>query len=112
CSPLAVAIATSLSFHVRGAGHSRRERPANQIQAIYRAKCDGKYNARPCDGGRKAAGAGTGASNGKNRAQNNGNRRRSGRALTHSQVISTPHTKNRPPPRGAGRTRPRLGFQP
>jgi hypothetical protein len=30
------------------------------------------YNARPCDGDRKAAGTGTMANNGKNNAQNNG----------------------------------------
>jgi hypothetical protein len=40
------------------------------------------YNARPCDGERKAAGAGTMENNGKNNAQNNGNSRKSGRVLT------------------------------
>jgi hypothetical protein len=37
------------------------------------------YNARPCDGERKAAGAGTMANNGKNNAQGHGNSRKSGR---------------------------------
>src|SRR5215510_9647582 len=49
---------------------------------------------------------------GKNRAQNNGNSRTSGRVLTHRLLISRPTKTNRPPPRGAGRTHPRLGFQP
>jgi hypothetical protein len=40
------------------------------------------YNARPCDGERKAAGATTMENNGKNNAQNNGNSRKSGRVLT------------------------------
>jgi hypothetical protein len=70
------------------------------------------YNARPCDGERKAAGAETMENNEKNNAQNNGNSRKSGRLLTHRQVISTPHKNNRPPPRGAGRKYPGLGFQP
>jgi hypothetical protein len=47
------------------------------------------YNARPCDGERKAAVPRTMASNGKNNAQNNGNSRKSGRVLTHRLVIST-----------------------
>jgi hypothetical protein len=51
------------------------------------------YNARPCDGERKAAGAGTMASNGKNNAENNGSSRKSGRVLTHRPVISTAHKK-------------------
>ena len=45
-------------------------------------------------------------------AGDNGNSRKSGRVLTHRLVISAPHKNNRPPPRGAGRIRPRLGFQP
>jgi hypothetical protein len=40
------------------------------------------YNARPCDGERKAAVPRTMASNGKNNAQSNGNSRKSGRVLT------------------------------
>jgi hypothetical protein len=75
-------------------------------------KMRANYNARPCGGERKAAVPRTMASNGKNNAQNNGNSRKSGRVLTHRLVISTPTKTNRPPPRGAGRTRPRLGFQP
>jgi hypothetical protein len=35
-------------------------------------KMRANYNARPCDGGRKAAGAGTMASNGRNNALGNG----------------------------------------
>src|SRR5579871_1261867 len=47
-----------------------------------------------------------------NRVQNRGNRREYRRALTHRPAhVDTPKT-NRPPPRGAGRIRPRLGFQP
>jgi hypothetical protein len=40
------------------------------------------YNARPCDGERKAVAPTTMASNGKNNAQNNGNSRKSGRVST------------------------------
>ena len=54
------------------------------------------YNAMPCDRERKDAGAGTMENRGKNRAKNNGNRRTSGRVLTHRLVISTPH-KNKSP---------------
>jgi len=39
-------------------------------------KIRANYNARPCDGERKAAGSGTMASNGKNNAKNNGNSRK------------------------------------
>jgi hypothetical protein len=42
-------------------------------------KMRANYNASPCDGERKAAGATTMANNGKNNAQNNGNSRKSGR---------------------------------
>jgi hypothetical protein len=70
------------------------------------------YNARLCASLRKAAGAGTMENNEKNNAQNNGNSRRSGRVMTHRLITSTPHKNNRPPPRGAGRGFPSLGFQP
>ena len=100
--------------HHRGAVRTppRRERAANQIQSICNGKCDGNYNARPCDGERKTAGAGTMASNGKNNAQSNGNSRKFGRVLTHRLVISTPHKKQSPAAERRGRIRPRLGFQP
>src|ERR1700756_5300598 len=45
-------------------------------------KMRANYNARPCGGERKAAGAETMKNNGKNNAQNNGNSRKSGRVLT------------------------------
>jgi hypothetical protein len=45
-------------------------------------KMGANYNARPCDGERKSAGAITMANNGKNNAQNNGNSRKSARVLT------------------------------
>jgi hypothetical protein len=65
-----------------------------KIQSICNGKCDGNYNARSCDGEKKAAGAGTmannGKNNGKNNAQGNGNRRKSERVLTHRLGISTP----------------------
>jgi hypothetical protein len=51
---------------------------------------DRKYNARPCDGERKGAIAGTMENNEKN-AKNNGNYGKSGRVLTHRLVISPPH---------------------
>jgi hypothetical protein len=70
------------------------------------------YNVSPCDDERKVADARTMENNGKNNAQNNGNGRTSGRVLTRRLVKSTPHKNNRPPPRGAGRIRPGLGFQP
>ena len=44
-------------------------------------KMRANYNARPCDGDRKAAGAATMASNGKSNAQSNRNSRKSGRVL-------------------------------
>jgi hypothetical protein len=75
-------------------------------------KMRANYNAKPCEDKGKASGARTMENNGKNNAKNNGNSPRSRRALTHRLVISTSHKNNRPPPRGAGRTRPRLGFQP
>jgi hypothetical protein len=46
------------------------------------------YNARPCDGERKAAGAITMENNGKNNAQNNGNNRDSGRLLLQGEDSS------------------------
>jgi hypothetical protein len=42
-------------------------------------KMRANYNARPCTGERKASGARTMKNNGKNNAQNNGNRRKTGR---------------------------------
>jgi hypothetical protein len=47
-------------------------------------KMRANYNARPCNGERKAAGAKTMKNNGKNNAQNNENNGTSGRALTRS----------------------------
>jgi hypothetical protein len=47
------------------------------------------YNARPGNGERKAAGAGTMANNGKNNAQNNGNSRKSGRVLSYRRILVT-----------------------
>jgi len=47
-------------------------------------KMRAKYNARLCAGFRKSAGGRTMENNGKNNAQNNGNSRTSGRALTLS----------------------------
>ena len=98
-----------------------------KIQSICNGKCDGKYNARPCDSERKAAGAGTMANNGKNNAQNNGNSRKSGRVLTSdcersrsSDVVawgrwrpneSGPMKKARRGGRATDRTKPGLGFQ-
>jgi hypothetical protein len=43
------------------------KRLPRKIQAIYRRKCGTNYNARPCDGERKAAGAGTMENRRKNR---------------------------------------------
>jgi hypothetical protein len=85
---------------------------AKQNTIDLQSKMRANYNARPCDGERKAAVPRTMASNGKNKAQNNGNSRKSGRVLTHRLVISTAHENNRPPPRGAGRGFPSLEFQP
>ena len=45
-------------------------------------KMGANYNARPCDGERKSAGAITMANNGKNNAQSNGNNGTHGRVLT------------------------------
>ena len=83
CSPLAVAIATSSQFGVQGGCQK------NTIDLQWKMRAN--YNARPCDRERKAAGATTMENNGKNNAQNNGNRRTSGRVLTHRRVISTSH---------------------
>ena len=52
------------SARTRGGGLGR-----SKIQSICNAKCDGNYNAKPCGAGRKAAGAGTMACNGKNNAR-------------------------------------------
>jgi hypothetical protein len=59
----------------------RQARIAWQNTIDLQWKMRANYNARPCDGERKAAGAGTMACNGKNNAQSNGNSRKSGRAL-------------------------------
>jgi hypothetical protein len=56
--------------------------PPSKIQSICNGKCDANYNAKPCAGEGKAAGAGTMASNGKSNAQSNRNSRKSGRVLT------------------------------
>jgi len=57
-------------------------------------KMGANYNARPCDGERKSAGAGTGANNEKNSAHGNGNRRKSGRLLTHRLAMSPPQKQS------------------
>ena len=50
--------------------------PPSKIQSICNRKCDANYNAKPCAGEGKAAGAGTMANNGKSNAQSNGNSRK------------------------------------
>jgi hypothetical protein len=55
---------------------------AKQNTIDLQSKMRANYNARPCDGERKAAVPRTMASNGKNNAQSNGNSRKSGRVLT------------------------------
>ena len=87
-------------------------------------KMRANYNARPCEGDRKAAGAATMASNGKSNAQSNRNSRKSGRVLTSgcerltsSDVVACgPWRPNENARRQRGRattrTNPRLGFQP
>src|SRR5690348_6880381 len=74
----AAAISDEALQSTRGAGKGRQKNTGD-LQGKMRAN----YNASPCDGERKAAGAGTEANREKNRAQNNGNRRTSGRAQTH-----------------------------
>jgi hypothetical protein len=59
---------------VRNAGEKFSQKNTIDLQWKMRAN----YNARPCDGERKAAGAGTMKNNGKNNAQNNGNSRNPG----------------------------------
>jgi hypothetical protein len=50
--------------------------------------------------------------NGKNRAQKQGKQAEIQARADASPGHIDSHKNNRPPPRGAGRTRPRLGFQP
>jgi hypothetical protein len=77
---------------------------ARKIQAICNGKCDANYNARSCKGDRKAAGAGTMASNGKNNAQSNQNSQNMARPAQPSDVrLGTP---SRVPPRGHEKSPP------
>jgi hypothetical protein len=69
---------------VRRAPQVRRKKNTGDLQWKIGANC----NARPCDSERKAAGATTMENNGKNNAQNNGNRRTSGRVLTSGRERS------------------------
>src|SRR5262245_21175182 len=73
-------------------GESWSPEGRKKIQAIDRREMGRYYNASPCDSERKAAGAGT--------------------VDNRKKTMRYPTKTTRPPPRGAGRTHPRLGFQP
>ena len=71
---------TGSSFK-RSIAHGRPKISAKNTMDL-QCECDADYNARPCAGEEKAAGAGTMENNGKNNAQSNRNSRKCGRVPT------------------------------